>query len=673
MSLPRHLFYAAAALALTACGSDSPGDFMKETRFELSLNAGADLTNELEVVVQLSYLEGFMPPGGVEMAIWSGPAPSELPWQPYAQASTITLSGEEGAHRVSAKLRAPSSFSESGIVTETIVLDTTPPSIAFVTPWDGQVLSPAGLMAEMAVTDANGASGLTLTVDDAEPVPAEPTGGDTFSVALQLEEGTHTLVASAEDSAGNTAQATVTVVVDAQAPLIAITSPANGSALNTPDVEIVGTVDDVSVDRVTVTVGAVEHVVDVIDGGFTTPITLEPGVNTIIARGTDGAGQEGASGALTLTLDQAAPTGVDLLIGDGAAVVGSPSVDLHLSFVDDGPVAVQIGDGGGGTPSWLPATPLFPGWQLSDPEVEGDKTVTARYRDSAGNVSELIERHVVLDLFPPDLEVIEPTQGTTTQAPTVALSGTVADASEVTLALTVNGKPFPLEVTAGAFQAEVPLKKLVNLLSIEAVDALGRKTTWGPTSVTFDETLAILSPLPTTITGLSTIPVVVSSTDASVTSVDLLVNGVKAGVATPDPEGDNLVGEVPLEPGQNTITAQAQLSGGKLAYSAPVTIVSDLSPPTGVELLVNEVDGVGATSIASLDVTLSLYAEDVSGVMMRVSNSPNLSALEWVPWEESFAWTMQDNGTGVVTVYAEVIDEWGNGPVAVQTSVLYQP
>jgi hypothetical protein len=62
--------------------------------------------------------------------------------------------------------------------------------------------------------------------------------------------GSHTLTAKAYDAAGNSTSASVTVNVDTIAPVVAITSPVNGSRAKTYEVIDVSATGNVSVPRV---------------------------------------------------------------------------------------------------------------------------------------------------------------------------------------------------------------------------------------------------------------------------------------------------------------------------------------------------------------------------------------------------------------------------------------
>ena len=71
---------------------------------------------------------------------------------------------------------------------------------------------------------------------------------------------------------------------------------------------------------------------------------------------------------------------------------------------------------------------------------EGDRTLTLRATDAAGNES-TFEVHVTLDQTPPDLSVTTPDAGATLGSVPVSAQGFVYDATATTVS--VNGLPTP--------------------------------------------------------------------------------------------------------------------------------------------------------------------------------------------------------------------------------------
>ncbi len=101
----------------------------------------------------------------------------------------------------------------------TITLDTKPPAIIITSPSDNSLVNTPAIILEG-------------TVD-----------GVSFSETRTLMEGFNTLTKESVDAAGNTSSSSVTITLDTKPPAIIITSPADNSLVNTPEVTLQGTID----------------------------------------------------------------------------------------------------------------------------------------------------------------------------------------------------------------------------------------------------------------------------------------------------------------------------------------------------------------------------------------------------------------------------------------------
>jgi hypothetical protein len=122
---------------------------------------------------------------------------------------------------------------------------------------------------------------------------------------------------------------------------------------------------------------------------------------------------------------------------------------------------------------------------------EGDTAIGFEARDAAGNVGAHVV-HVVVDRTPPQLTIASPAEGAVLTSNSVSVSGTVADATAVTV--TVDGAT--ADVTGQGWQADVTLGDGPHTLSVVATDAAGNQTT-ATRSVTVETTplaIAITSP-----------------------------------------------------------------------------------------------------------------------------------------------------------------------------------
>jgi subtilisin family serine protease len=183
--------------------------------------------------------------------------------------------------------------------------DTTPPNLSFMSPSSGATVS-STVPVQVDASDNVGVASVTLSVDGVSP------GTDSASPysfnwdTLSSTNGSHTLVASARDAAGNTSTASISVTVnnliDTTPPGISILSPANGGRVSGQVSVLVSATDQVGVVRVDLYV----------DGALTSSTTTAPfttkwnarraraGAHTIQCRAYDAAGNVGLSANCTV-------------------------------------------------------------------------------------------------------------------------------------------------------------------------------------------------------------------------------------------------------------------------------------------------------------------------------------------------------------------------------------
>jgi RHS repeat-associated protein len=200
----------------------------------------------------------------------------------------------EGGNDLTA--RAVDAAGNASTATRRVVLDSLPPQISITDPATATVVPGASIVVSGAASDAH------LDRVEVGGVAATLTGGG-FSATVPLEAGDNLLEAKAFDELGLAATATVTVRRDAAAPSIEIDSPADGSYLAASEVTVSGTLGAGS--GLTVTVGGEPATVD--GSSFTLAgVALAEGENRLIARVTDGAGNQGTH-AILVYRDTVAP------------------------------------------------------------------------------------------------------------------------------------------------------------------------------------------------------------------------------------------------------------------------------------------------------------------------------------------------------------------------------
>ncbi len=178
-------------------------------------------------------------------------------------------------------------------------------------------------------------------------IAAQVSGTSFTASGVSLREGVNLISAMASDGAGGVGTGTVSVIMDATAPTISITSPADGTTVTTSTIAVAGLVNDivtgtVGSNDVTVTVNGLAAQVS--NRSFMLPsLLLAPGANTLTVQVTD---KVGNTSKTTATVNYMPPTrqlSLNAFSGNGQtgpvhALLSSPLV-VQLLSSDGTPVA----------------------------------------------------------------------------------------------------------------------------------------------------------------------------------------------------------------------------------------------------------------------------------------------------------------------------------------------
>jgi len=288
-----------------------------------------------------------------------------------ACSAPVIVSQEGGGQAVTG--RATDRAGNPAVAFAIVSLDKTPPAVSIGSPVEGTLQRVGRVEVSGTVADANPITSLSVNGTTFDPGPS-------FSGDVLLQAGVQSLVATAQDVAGNTGTARVSVTYQPQ-PVVRITSPANLAAFGTTPLTVSGTVDNPAA---TVTVG-VERVGAVVAGNnFTaTGVHLQEGGNVLTAVATDAQGGVGTD-SITVVLDTVAPRVLIDSPVDGAmtaaasiAVTGRVN-DVVLGTINSGQAQVRVN----GIPAAVSnRTFVAPGVALQ----EGTNTLTAVAQDAVGN------------------------------------------------------------------------------------------------------------------------------------------------------------------------------------------------------------------------------------------------------------------------------------------------
>jgi bacillopeptidase F len=199
----------------------------------------------------------------------------------------------------------------------TIKSDRTLPVVSITSPEANAIVKGPSVPVAGSVADA---SPFTVEVNETLAM----VNGANFSGNVTAADGPFQITARARDAANNVGVGNVNVTVDSTAPVVTITSPADGSAFNTSTVHITGTIADLT--AVTLKVGETNIPVSGAAFEYDATLTAE-GPATIVFTAADAAGNS-SSKELRVIHDTTAPS-LTIATPEEAAVVANLRVVLR--------------------------------------------------------------------------------------------------------------------------------------------------------------------------------------------------------------------------------------------------------------------------------------------------------------------------------------------------------
>ena len=405
----------------------------------------------------------------------------------------------------------------------------------------------------------------------------------TYSPATALGDGEHTVMATATDANGKTAEATVIFSVEIPGPSVSIISPAAGQmydhGMPVITVESTGVAEPISVS--VMVNGEAATMND--DGTYSPATALGDGEHTVMATATDA---NGKTAEATVIFSVEIPGPSVALISPAAGQMYSydePVITWESSGVA-GPISTSLTINGD-------AVELADGADSYTPDEglgEGEHTVVVMVTDANGKTAQATAVFTVE--FPmASVTLTSPTAGHTYSNGMPVISGEFTGVGEVAVKLTVDGKDTKVSVEGNQFTGELAgaLGHGMHTVAVEITDANGESAM---TSAEFmvdlpAPTVAILSPAPGQTYGngeTAVIRVEFSGMDASVTS--FTINGEDVEV---EPE-DNMFMHTPegLTTGEYVVAVEVKdAANNKTAMDTVVFNVKlDSTPPVIAEV-----------------------------------------------------------------------------------------
>lgn len=447
---------------ITVTATDEAGNVTTDTRTVARATHGPSLTivspvagfitNENSVLVTGSVSDSVSPVASVTVngvaALLSG---GEF---------SATASLAEGANTIT--VVATNSVGLTTTKTVSVTMDTVPPVITLTAPMAGQMVGNAAFTVTGAVSDEH-LSGVAVNGTEATVT------GDTFSVEITLAEGANAITATASDTAGNTASATGSVLLDTLPPMLTVVSPAGDLITNQPTFTVAGTASDNGSEVDTVAVNGTT--VTLTDGAYSTDLTLSEGTNTVTVTAADKVGNmtivtrsillDTAPPVLTLVsppagyLDTSTPTVIFSVVDEP----GGSGVDLDtvVVLVDGTSHAAAVADG------TITITPTL---------TDGAHVITVTVEDRAGNRHGLSASYTV-DTVPPAMYLQMPYMRHIVDDEHMEIVVDAYDGGTGVASVTAGN--YTLTGT-GPFKGTVPLDVGENTITVTAADYAGNQT-----------------------------------------------------------------------------------------------------------------------------------------------------------------------------------------------------
>ena len=521
-----------------------------------------------------------------------------------------------------------------GTAAQSLTIDTTAPGITIS--GGASVIITNNTPTISGATDAGVGRTVTVSVGGQTLTTPVQSGGTWSVTPTALADGTHTVIASVSDPAGNVATATQQLTIDTTAPVITISG---GSARSTNDntPAISGTTDAPVGATVTITVGGQTLTTTVQSGGTwsATAGSLADATYTVTAGVSDSAGNA-ATATQQLTIDISAPS---IAITGGSAVTTGNNTPL-LTGTTDVPVGSTVTVTIAG--QTLTATVQSGGtWSVPAGTVpDGTHAVVATVVDAAGNSGRATQQLVVDTVAPAITITGGSARATNDNTPDIAGTTDAAAGSSVTV--TVGGQTLTAIVQAGGGWSvtAAALSDATYTVVARVSDAAGN-TRSASQQLTIDTTppaVALVDGGSGTATSTpDSTPTITGTSTAPAGSTVTVTVGGQTLTGTVAPDGTWAVTAAPLVDGSYSVTAVTVDALGNSSTSVLPLVIA--TPPLASPPALTS----GATGDATQTVTVSVPAK---GAVALLDASGTPATIVVIPGQGTYA---LDSSTGVIT------------------------
>jgi len=647
----------------------------------ISINSGDGYTNSISVTLTLSASDAH---SGVSKMQFSNDGVVFSAEENYVTSKSWTLTTGEGLKTVYVQYK-DNAGNWSGSISDTIILDTTPPTGTISINSGAVYTNSASVTLNLSASDSGGVSKMQFS-NDGVVFSSEEDYATSKSWTLTTGDGTKTVYVRYKDNASNwSVSISDTIILD--------TTPPTGTiSINSGDESTDSTL-------VTLTLSATDAVSGVSKMQFSNDgvvfsseeeyaiskswtLTDGDGTKTVYVRYKDNAGNWSGPISDTIILDTTPdsdpPTGT-ISINNGAVYTNSTSVTLTLSATDavSGVSKMQFSNDG---VNWSPEEDYATSkpWTLTD--GDGTKVVYVRYKDNADNWSGLtsISDTIILDTTPPTGTILINSGAVYTNSASVTLTLSASDPPAGTATGSgVSHTRFSNDGVVFSSEEDYVTSKPWTLTAVDGTKTVyvqyrDNAGNWSTPPLSISDTIILDTIPPTGAMSINNGAVYTSTTSVILTLSASDSSGVSRmqfsndGVVFSSEEDYATSKPWTLTTGEGLKTVYVQYKDNSGKWSGPISdmIILDTIPPTGT-ISINE----EAIYTDSTSVILTLSASDSSGVSrMQFSNDGVVFGSEG-NYATNKSWTLT-TGDETKTVYVKYKDNAGNWSEPVSDTII---
>ncbi|MBI5233073.1 MAG: hypothetical protein HY880_01825, partial [Deltaproteobacteria bacterium] len=391
-------------------------------------------------------------------------------------------------------------------------------------------------------------------------------------------------------------------------------------------------------------------------------LTSGDGEKTVYARFRDAVDNASSTYNDTIILDSTLPTG-SISINGGASATNSANVTLTLACDDatSGCSQMQFSNDNATWSDWE-AYGTSKAWDLTS--GDGEKTVYARFRDSAGNISTTYTDTILLDTTVPTGTIIINGGATYTTSTSVTLTLTCADTGSGCADVSFNndgGAWDPWVTYSGTKTWTLALTDGTRTVEARFRDAGGNISTTYNDTIILDSTpptgtIIINSDAANTTSVYVALTLTCADTTSGCTEMRFSNSADDSSWSSWETYATDKVWTLSSGDGVKTVYVQFKDLAGNASSSFTDDIILNSTAPTG-SIIINNDDTYTTTTSTTLTLTCVGIVSDCA--TMRFSND----TITWSSWETYATsrplWTLTP-GDDTKTVYAQFKDSAGN-------------